>query len=69
MGMEWYSQGKKENNIVDPWENVTEMCDVCGKDIPVRETQRVVWYSPTGTRFVIRKHPSCDPTQIIKYLS
>ena len=69
MGMEWYSQGKKESNVVDPWENVTELCDVCGKDIPIREVQRIVWLSPTGTRIVIRKHPSCDLTQLTQYLS
>ena len=44
MSLDWYSGGKKEYD--DPFKDVTEMCDVCGKDIPVRETQRVVWYSP-----------------------
>ena len=67
MSLDWYSGGKKEYD--DPFNDVTEMCDVCGKDIPVRETQRVVWYSPTGIRFVIRRHPTCDITQITKYLT
>ena len=67
MSLDWYSQGVQK--IEDPLKDLTEMCDVCGKDIPVRETQGVVWTSPTGTKFVIRKHLFCDIQQITKYLS
>jgi len=66
---QWYSRDKNKKVNDNPLKYVSELCDVCGKDIPIREVQRIVWLSPTGIRFVIRKHPSCDLTQLTQYLS
>ena len=39
----------------------TEMCDVCGFSGDCRQMMRTMFYSPSGTRFIIRHHPYCNP--------
>ena len=47
---------------------ITEMCDVCGKEIPCSQVIRTVFYSKTGIKYVIRHHSFCDISRITKYL-
>lgn len=47
---------------------VTEMCDVCCKNFFTENIKRVTWFSKTGTKYVIRCCPFCDPNTLIKLL-
>ena len=53
--------GLKPIPIENTVPEITEMCDVCGKDIPTSQVIRTSFYSKTGIRFVIRHHCNCNP--------
>ena len=46
---------------------VTEMCDVCGKD-DLMPIPRFTYVSSKGVVYVIRHHPYCNPMLLIKRL-
>ena len=60
-GLSWYNPPKEEIKI-------TEMCDICGKDIPLEQVWRTPFVSATGTKYVIRHHPYCDIHYLTQYL-
>lgn len=63
-----YTFKKISDTQKDPFEGITEMCDVCGHDIPVRESIRTIFYNKYGIRYVIRHHRECDIRKITPYL-
>lgn len=58
----------KEYDNSNSLEFLTEMCDICGKDIPIKDVIRTEYISQYGTRYVIRRHAHCDPFTITQYL-
>lgn len=45
--------------------HLTELCDVCGHDVPIKEVIRTTFKMPYGTRFVVRHHVTCNPQNLI----
>jgi hypothetical protein len=57
------SYRNSENNKIISKIQITEMCDICGKDCPV-PIPRTIYLTKKGVPFIIRHHVYCDP---IKY--
>ena len=47
---------------------LTEMCDICGKDIPIKDVIRTEYVSQYGAKYVIRRHSWRDPYTITQHL-
>ena len=63
-----FQSTKSQSSTTKPAINevITEMCDVCCKDIDALQTIRTKYVSPRGIMYVIRHHKGCDPQLLIK---
>jgi len=61
--------GESSNVAKSEPPKVTEMCDVCCKNYFTENIRRVVYFSKTGTRYVIRCCPFCNPETLTKVLN
>lgn len=68
--MSWYNYGSqvKQEKSAEQALMEGEMCDVCGRTFHYTQITRVVYYNKKGTKFVIRKCPTCNIQTLTQYL-